>query len=604
MIHDDRQPWYRADAGEDVHEKLHAHGLDCINRNDRRNLLRRIERIATGERIDGATSTELEVISNAVLSVYASLCRAQPSTWVQTDNGSVDLQDRAELVTAWLAGLRVKLKTNTKTRKALFDAIVFGAGVLHTWAGKTGIRQDLVWVGDLGVEEREEEHRCVSTIYRVRLIDRVAARKLWPHKADELATAKNGLATADNPADDHTDMITVLESFHVSDPECETVGRHAIVASSCTLKHEVWDHEALPFDVMNFHPVPRKFFGRGLVEAMMAGQAVVEMLGDKIVVSYEKGGGHWFNPADSGVSEEQLTNAPHSVIPIAPGANPPAFVAVPPISGDYRAEQQAAIDRQYQQHGISQLSASSLLPSGVESGKGMRVLNDTEQAYWFPKSSEYEDFCVAVDRSGIRAAEEIMARGEGAAKTLKVLGMSSSGGRTTLRRMGYGEARFDDESMVLLTLPVAQLSTSASGRIEDVKELVQLEVPEDRGQLLELLRFPDTSRFASLELAGRKLVQLQVLSCLRGVYPEFDAAAVDLVYARKHAGQVLALAQVEGTDGNLDLVRDYLNAVQSEIDDMEAKLAAKAAASQPPPGLAPAGPAGPPALGVVPPAPA
>jgi hypothetical protein len=586
----DRQPWHRADVGEPIHEKLHGHGLDCINRNGRRNTLRGYEAVScVGHRVsDGVAGTELEVISNAVLSVYASLCRAQPNTWVLTDNGSIDLQDRAELLTSWLAGVRVKLKTNAKMRRVLFETIVFGAGAIHTWAGKTGLKQDLVWVGNLGVEEREEEERCVGTIYRVRLMDRAAAQKLWPTHATDLAMAKNGLASADNPADDHTDMVSLLESYHVSDPECDVKGRHAIVASSCTLKHVEWDHEMLPYDVLNFDPVPSRYFGRGLVESMLSGQAVVEQLGDKIVVSYKKGGGHWFVPQDSGVAEEQITDAPHTVIPIAPGANAPVFVAVPPISADYREEQQTAIDRLYQLRGVSQLAASSLVPPGVESGKAMRVYNDTEQAYWYPKSSEYEDFCVAVDRSSIRAAEEIMARGEGAEKTLKVLGMSTAGGRTTLRRMGYGEARFDEESMVLQTFPVAKLSTSPSGRIEDVKELVELEVPESRGDLLQLLGFPDTKRYQSLELAARHLVEMQVLSCLRGTYPEVDGAAIDLQYARKHSAQVLARAQLEGTDGNLALVRDYQNAIQSEIDDLEAKEMAKAAALQAPPPAAPA----------------
>lgn len=600
----DRQPWYRADVGEDIHEKLHGHGLDCINRGGRRNTLRGYEAAYRGMRVDGNGKTELEVIKNAVLSVYASMCRAEPSTWVLTDDGEVDLQDRAELLTSWLAGMHVTLKSRPKIRKAIIHFLVFGAGVMYTWAGKKGIREEVVWVGDLGVEEREEENGIVSTVYRVMLVDREVAKARWGSKKSDLAEAKNGLAGSDNPSDDHTDFITVIESFHVSDPESDIKGRHAIVASSCTLKHEVWDHEDLPFDILNFDPAPRGFFGMGLVESMLKGQAVVEDLGDKIVVSFKKGGGKWFIPASSGVSEEQITDTPFEQIPYQDGGSPPVFVAVPAISGDYREEQQTQIDRQYQLRGVSQLAASSLVPPGVESGKAMRVFNDTEQAYWYPKSSEIEDFCVACDRSKIRAAEEIMARGEGAEKTLKTLGISRGDGRVTLRRLGYGEARFDEEAMTLQTFPVAKLSTSASGRIEDVKELVELGVPQDRGDLLQLLGFPDTSRYISLELADRKLVQEQVRSCLRGVYPEVDPAAINLEYAKKFAAQSLALALARGSKDNLDLLRDYQNAIQSEIDTLEAQMAAKAAAKQPPPGpAAPAGPPSPP-LAAVPPMPA
>jgi hypothetical protein len=573
----DRTPWHQTKTSEKIHERLHARALAIIDRNGRRSALRGLESVYRGQRVDGCGKTEIESVSNAVLSVYASLCRAQPATWVLTHNGSIDLQDRAELLTAWLAGVRVKQGTDRLTRRAVLDSIIFGAGLVHTWAGKAGIRQDRVWVGDVGVEQDEEEAGCVQTIYRVRLLDRNAAKRRWPKHASDLESAKNGLAKGD-PRDDRLDLVTLVEAYRVSDPESGAVGRRAIVASTCTIVHEDWDSERLPYDVLNFHPLPSQYFGRGLVDAMLAGQSVVELISDKISVSYEKGGGHWFVPQDSGVSEELLTDTPHSIIPIAPGAAPPVFVAVPPISGDYRDEQRAALDRLYQLNGVSQLAASSMVPSGVESGKAMRVYNDTEQAYWYPKSSEFEVFCVEVDRSSIRAAEEIMERGDGAEKTLRVLGIATAGGRSTLRRLGYGEARFDAESMVLQTFPIAKLSTSPSGRIEDVKELVALEVPEGRGDLLQLLGFPDTARYQSLETAGQRLVQLQVLSCLRGDFPELDPAAIDLAYARKHAAQVLALATIEGTDGNLDLLRDYQNQIEGAIKEMEAEAQAKAQA--------------------------
>lgn len=572
-----RTPWWRRDG--DVHEFLHAHALKCIDRNGRRAALRLFEAIYTGQRPDGNGESELKVTKNMVSAVFANLSRAQPGTWVMTEGGNIEAQERAEYLTSWLAGRRIVQKTDAKAKHAMHDSAVFGTGAVHTYVDQDdGICSETVWVGDLGVEHTEQQNRVFHTLYRVFVIDREVAKARWSGHASALDRAELGLDRTDAsvPRDEGTDMITLVMAWRVRVGKVK--GRVAIVASSCTLKNEEYDCREFPIDFLPFDRVPSATFGMGLVEMCARGQESLDKLTDKVETIIEKWAPKWMIPRSSGVKAENLTDTPYEEIDYD-GPQPPTLQVPPMLPPDLDRERQQKTDSMFQLAGVFQFSAQGQIPAGIASGSGeaIRRYNETEQAYWYPQSSGFEEFNVALDRSTIRCAEEILASKDTSKKQkLEALGIDKSGGAGALRRLGYEQARFDESAMILRALPVAKLSQTASGRIQDVKDMMDLGIVQDRDERRELVGLPDVKRYDDLEGAGRRIVALQVVRALRGQRQTLDPSVINLDYAAKHAQQALTLALLQESDGDIATLRDYRDQIMTEVMRLQHKQQAAA----------------------------
>lgn len=578
-----RDPWWRRDG--DIHGYLHSHAIRCIDRNGRRADLRRLEAVYTGIRPDGNGISEMAVAKNMMLAVYANLARAQPATWVLTEGGNTEAQERAEYLTSWLGGRRIVQGTDKLAKFAMLDSGIFGTGAVHTYVDDDeGICQETVWIGDLGVEHTEQQNRVFHTLYRLFVIDREAAKARWPKHAAALDRAELGLDSKDAsvPKDEGTDMITLVQAWRVEVGRCP--GRVAIVSSTCTLLNEEYDAHVFPIDFIHFNRVPSATFGMGLVESCLQGQESLDRLNDKIAVIVEKWSPKWMIPRSSGVNAEKITDTPYEEIDYD-GPQPPTLEVPPMLPPDLDRERAGKVESMFQLHGVFQFSAQGQIPAGIASGSGeaIRRYNETEQAFWYPQSSGFEEFCVALDLATIRCAEEILASGDTTRKEkLEALGVDSKAGPGALRRLGYEQARFDKSAMVLKALPVAKLSQTASGRIQDVKDLMDLGIVQDLDERRELVGLPDVKRYDDLEGAARRIVNLQVIGALRGNRQTLDPSVISLDYAARHTQQALTLALLQETDGDIEMLRDYRDQVMSEVEKVKQKAAEAAQGAAPP----------------------
>jgi hypothetical protein len=591
----DRTPWYYRDG--EVHDVLHDRACECIDRDGRRSKLRRLEDVYTGRRPDDTgQESELKVVKNMMLSVFAQLSRAQPATEVISEGGDIEVQERARFCTSWLAGKRIDIDTDCKARKVLLDGGVFGSGAIASYVDPDdGIAEDVVWIGDLGVEQREQENRVFHTLYRAITMDREVAKARWPKHAEALGRASFGFSKSDasrTTDDEGTDLITLVEAWHLTVGKKK--GRHAVVASTCTLQNDEWDSKIFPVTFFHWTWVPSATFAMGLVESATPGQAALDRLTDKVNDSFENGcTGRYCVSNEANIPDEKITDTPREILRFD-GQIAPTYLAADPISEQYRDQQRQLIEWMYQLEGVSQLAAQSMKPEGLDSGEAIRAYNNVESAYWYPQSSDWEAFNVKLDRAKIRCAEEIMESHESLKDKLETLGLEKG----ELTRLGYEQARYDESSMQLRTLPVAKLSTSAAGKIADVKELFELGVVDDPAERRELVGLPDRQRSDDLALAGRRIVQLQVAECLKGNPQEVDPSVIDLAYAAKFAQQALVEHILRKRKGAVDVLRTFQNGVQSEIDKL-AKKQQEAAAN-----VAPAANGIPPMPPAMPPAPA
>ena len=163
-----KQVWWREEGA--VHEHLFDHAVKCVQRGSRRSILRALRALYCNS---GEESSTWRVTKNACEAVLAKIAKAKPRVWVLTTEGARTLQERGKLLSQWCDGQFERLTVYERGKMSLHDALIYGSGALKSCEGLDGRPMvERVWIGDLGVEEREERQGAVRTLYQVVRVDR------------------------------------------------------------------------------------------------------------------------------------------------------------------------------------------------------------------------------------------------------------------------------------------------------------------------------------------------------------------------------------------------------------------------------------------------
>ena len=279
----------------------------------------------------------------------------------------------------------------------------------------------------------------------------------------------------------------------------------------------------------------------------------------------------------SKIVKEHINNDIGAIITYSGTGNKPEWVTPPLVQPEIYSHLMMLIQQMYQSSGVSQLSAASLKPAGLDSGKALREFQDIGTDRFRMLGHQYEKFYLDVAKQSLATARAIVER-EGAYPV-------NTPKRNAIVRMDLKAIKLSEEEYVLDCYKVSSLPRDPAGRMQTVQEWVSAGwiAPEDA---MDLLDFPDLDRANSLQTASmrylKKILDEMVDS---GDYTPPDADD-NLVLARKLALQRLAEAKYTGVpESRQQLVRDFL----TQIGDLEAAMAPPAPAA--PLGLPPGGPA-------------
>lgn len=596
MNTNNRKAWYSAEKG-DAAKLAFESGMRCIKRDNRRDRYRRMRTLATpGLEAEG----EYRVIASAIETVVAKIGKSEVMPIARAAGIRRTRQERAKRLSYWLRGQVMDLGVHRLARKALRDAATYGTGALYPHRGLDNRPAvERVWVGDLGVEENEEENGDVRTLYRTMVIDRAVARKAWPSKAKFIDAATNAFASENRTRVINGDPITVLECWRLTTGGI--TGRHMLVTSKGTLVDDEYDSKRFPIKFLLWTEDPERYFGVGLAEAMAGEQLALDKISEKIDASFDTNSPKILIDSASDVQTEKITNTPWEVIRYTStgGGNPPQFITPAAISSDYRMQQETLIDRAYGMHGVSQLSAQSRKPAGLNAAVALETFNDIESERFWPQTKDFEGLVVQVGEGLIEVAEDIATDPKLTDKGKADVLCST---KAEVRMIRYEDARMPSDQRSLEVEPVSQFSATLSGRLQQADTLRQLGIIKDPDQALELLDDPNLRKFRSLESSARYVIEVQVERCLAGKRQTPDAT-MPLEYAMRHATQMLHQAileagEEEDEDDELEIgmamLRDYLADVQTLQDQMLEKAAAAMPMPAPvgPPGAAPMPPPG------------
>jgi hypothetical protein len=290
------------------------------------------------------------------------------------------------------------------------------------------------------------------------------------------------------------------------------------------------------------------YYGQGLAEQLRGIQAEINQLLLNIQEQMNLATPKVFLERGSQVAKEQINNQTWGIIEYE--GQPPRFFVPQTVAGEVFSHLDRLYNRAYEISGISQLSATSLKPAGLESGVALREYSDIETERFVIVGQAYESAFLEVARQMIDLAKDVSEEG----KTYEVI----SYGDKDIEKIKWSDINLREDQYRMKVYPASLLPTTPAARLQTVIEMAQAGLI-DKTETRSLLDFPDIEQFNKLATAPMEEAEMLVEEILeKGKYypPEpFSNLQLHLQYFQR----AYIEAKINGApEDRLDLMRRYM----------------------------------------------
>ncbi len=521
----------------------------------------------------------LNVIAACIDTASSKIGKNKTRPLFLTEDGNWTLQRRAELLTRFMEGAFDTMGTGTGDsrtlygigRRAFVDAAVFGTGAVKFFADSQtkSVKAERCLIEEIVIDETEGMYEGPRQLHQEKLAHREVIADLFPSKHRDkvmrAASALEGTALSSSSAD----MIKIVESWHLPSTVDGKDGRKAISIENCTLDVDDWAKDYFPFLFKRWKPRVLGFYGSGIAEELIGIQLEINKLIRTIAVA------------------QHLMSVPQVWLEIANKANAkqidneiggikyytgrdPIFMTPNAMNSEVYNHLENLYQKAFEIIGISQLSATSQKPAGLDSGVAIRTAQDIESERFALVQQRDQDFYIEAAYLTMDLMEDIDN------PRVRV-----SDGNST-KEIFWKQVRIDREKLKVRAFPTDVLPSQPAGKLQRVQELMQAGF-FDKEESIELLDFPDLKHVVSLKVSSRQNIRrlLEKMVETGEYYPPEP-------YGNLQLGRMLAQAYYE--KGQIDgMPEDRLDLLRRYMDDVKAALEPPAPPMVPPPGAADAG---------------
>jgi len=493
----------------------------------------------------------MNVVQSMVDTVVSKVTKNKPKPMFLTDGGDFSQQRKAKRLTQFIEGVYQSTDFYAKSALAFLDSCIFGTGALKIFRQNGKIKVERVFIDEIVIDDNESIYGHPRQMHQRKFIHKDVLKEMFPgnDKAIDMASkeppSKLGITMPNN-----VDMVVVVESWRLpSGPEAKD-GKHAITLSSTTLFEEEYKKDYFPFVFWRWGLRPLGFFGQGLTEQLMGAQLEINKILRTIQVSMHLVSvPKVFVEMGSKVNAAHLDNKIGGIIEYS--GTKPEEGKLGTIPQELFTHLDRLYDRAYSIAGISQLSAMSQKPAGLNSGKAMRIYNDLESERFLSVMQRYEQAFLDAAKIMIDLAKDIAE--EDPKFEVKFAN------RDTFSAIKWKDISLDNDQYVMKLYPVSALSSSPAARMDDVQELMTAGfiAQEDA---LKLLDFPDLQGYYGFRLApGEDIDRLIEKFIDKGEY-ETPEPYQNLALGMQKLQDAYLLYRSQGApDSKLELFRRWID---------------------------------------------
>ncbi len=496
------------------------------------------------------------IIQSVTDTLVSRLSQSRPSPVFLTDNGDYKQRTLAKKLNNFIAGEFYQTDAYEKAAIALRDALVQGTGVLHTFETpdhKVGLER--VLLTELLVDPNEAMYGEPRQIYRLKLVDREVLKANFPKFKAKLDIAAKGYA--DNSTDASktvSDLIMVVEGWHLRSGENMRDGRHTLACSSGYLIDEEYTKDRFPFTFVHYSPRLLGFWAQGVAEQLMGTQMELNSILFTISKAIKLVGVPRVFQEEGAKISTAAHNNEIGVIVKYRGIKP-EYVVAPCNAPELYAERDKLIAYGYQQSGVSALQASSQKPQGLDSGEAIRTYDDISTDRFATLSRRYDNLFIDLAYQIIDQAKDI-ATEQGSYQTVYP-------NKNGTREIDLPHAQLVDDPFIIQCFTQSSLPKDPAGRLAKITEMIQagmITIQEGR----RLLDYPDLEGMEKLANAAEERI-FQILDDIieTGKYTPPDPF-MNLALAEQLTTQYINLyAQAKLEESKAQKLRDFFSQIQA-----------------------------------------
>lgn len=438
------------------------------------------------------------VIRNAVETLLARVGKSQPDPMIVTVGGDWKLQRKARAMEQFLLGDFSRLDRDLIRARTLFDALIFGTGIIKVYPQHGRNVWERVWRGNLLTDKREEAADRIRTQYQIAAYDREVLAEMCEtgkqraYVLDRLAPLESDLLPSEDGTDD---LVLVVEAWRLG-PSPKVAGRRALIVDGMTLDDDDWNRDGFPFAKIHAFWDPLRHWGIGLPQRMAGGQYEQNSLSEVI----SDGARYWTPkiclPHGSKMKQaDEETNTPFEIWECS--ADAPVILQGDPASAGLMIYADNQRRSMLAEQGISETSSQSEIPDNVKSAKHEMVHNDIESERHVMLGLMNEGLTVQLGELSICSYEDIFDAGDGDELLAYV-------GKHVLKELRYADVRLGDHHYEVRTYAISKMANTPSGKLKQVREMLDLGFI-GLAQARRLYDMPDLDQESKLALSGGDL---------------------------------------------------------------------------------------------------
>lgn len=530
------------------------------------------------------------VCQSVIDTIVAKMSKNRPKPLFLTSGGDYKLIRKSKKLTKFCDGIFYENEAYKLGPEILRDAEVFGDGIIHIFDQNGRVKWERVVATELLVDTIESMYGKPRQLHRIKAIDRGIVRDSFPGKKSVIDVANSTSGDLTGMYVNVADLITVTESWHLPSGPDAGDGLHCITLENGTLFSEKWEKDYFPFVFIKSSKRLFGFFAQGAVERLQSIQLEINKILWVIQRSMHLHGTYrvWMKTG-SKLPKEHINNDLGAVLV---SDEMPQYLSSSFIPQEYFNHLKTLKDQAYEQEGVSQLSATSKKPAGLDSGKALREYNDIESDRFTVLGQSYENFYLDAAKLSIEVAREIY-------KETKEYKVTIPGKKFT-ETIDWKDIDLEEDEYVMKCFPVSSLPDDPAGRLQTIQEYMQAGILTLR-QGRRLLDYPDLEAEESLDNAREEYLHTILEKIVEDGEYTVPEPEDDLTLANELVLEYYALGKNQGLEEDkLELLRRF----RDQVGVLVLKAMPPQPMSSPSGGSPQAVPAAPPVSNMLPNAPA
>jgi len=492
----------------------------------------------------------LNVIKSCVDTAQSKIAKNKVKPTFLTSGGDWSQQKKAKKLDKFILGQFNASNVYTIAQKIFIDAGIFGTGFMKIYNDDGQIACERTVPDELIVDDAEGVYGFPRNLYQSKFVSKDVLLAAYPKYRRQIEALETVSTSATSFSTNYaTEQVVVYEAWHLPSSKSKKDGLHVVCIEGCDLGSEVWEKDYFPFAKFMWSEKPFGFWGSGISEELTGIQIEINKTLRNIQIAHHLMSAPAVYLEDgSSVSAQHINNEIGRII---------KYKGVRPIQdpqGIMAPEVYAHLENLYRKSfeivGISQLSAQSQKPSGLNSGKALREFNDIESDRFLVVGQRWENFFMDIAKQMIGCAREIYEDDKDFSVKVK--------GKKFLETIKWEEVDMAEDKYIMQVFPTSLLPTSPEGRLQTIQEMIEAGmIDQETGA--ELLDYPDLERANDLNFASRQVIRDIVDRITDEGMFTAPEPYMNLDYAVKYAQLAYNRAKLENCpEENLELLRRFM----------------------------------------------